>query len=88
MKRKVVILGGAESGVGAAILAKSSGYSVFLSDNGIIPSTYKTQLNRNKIDFEEGYHSDDAVLDADEIVKSPGIPDNVNIVQIFWNYIT
>ena len=80
MKRKVVILGGAESGVGAAILAKSRGYSVLLSDNGIISSSHKTRLKNYKIDFEEGQHTTDVVLNADEIVKSPGIPDSAPLI--------
>jgi UDP-N-acetylmuramoylalanine--D-glutamate ligase len=80
MKEKVVILGGAESGVGAAVLAKTKGFEVFLSDSGIISSSYKNVLNSHAIDFEEGQHSSDIVLAADEIVKSPGIPDDAPLV--------
>ena len=70
----VVILGGAESGVGAAMLAKTRGYTVFLSDNGIISASHKQTLKENDIDYEEGKHS------ANEIVKSPGIPEDAAIV--------
>ncbi len=75
MSQKIVILGAAESGVGAAILAKHKGYNVFVSDAGIIADTFKLQLNQYKIDFEEGGHSGDIILNADEVIKSPGIPE-------------
>ena len=81
MKEKVVILGGGESGVGAALLAKAKGFDTFLSDNGLIGSNYKKTLYESNIDFEEGQHSTDTILAADEIVKSPGIPDSVPLVQ-------
>jgi len=80
MKEKVVILGGAESGVGAAILAKTRNYSVFLSDNGLIISTNKQTLHEHGIDYEEGHHTADIILSADEIVKSPGVPDDTPII--------
>ena len=80
MKKKVVILGGAESGIGAAILAKANDFNVFLSDNGIISSAHKKTLNDYKIEFEEGQHSSEIILSADEIVKSPGIPDKAPLV--------
>ena len=80
MKKKVVILGGAESGVGAAILAKAKGDSVFLSDNGFISSSNKQTLTEHEIDFEEGRHTSDSIYSADEIVKSPGIPDDASII--------
>jgi len=75
MKKKIVILGGAESGIGAAILAKTKGYKVFLSDNKIIASTHKKSLEKYRIKYEEGQHTTEKILEADEIVKSPGIPD-------------
>jgi UDP-N-acetylmuramoylalanine--D-glutamate ligase len=81
MKEKIVILGGGESGVGAAILAKMKGFEVFLSDNGLIPSEKKQTLKKYDIEFEEGGHSTDRVLMADEVVKSPGIPDNASLIQ-------
>lgn len=81
MKEKVVILGGGESGIGAAILAKSQGNSAFLSDNGLIPANNKETLAKHKIDFEEGAHSEDRILEAVEIIKSPGIPDNVPLLE-------
>ena len=80
MKKKVAILGGRESGVGAAILAKSKGFDVFLSDNDFISSKYKKTLREYSINFEEGQHETNTILSADEIVKSPGIPDNTPII--------
>jgi UDP-N-acetylmuramoylalanine--D-glutamate ligase len=88
MKKKIVILGGGESGVGAAILAKRKGYDVFLSDYGIIPGKNKKTLAQNDISFEEGMHSTEIILNATEVVKSPGIPDNAPlIIQIINNKI-
>jgi UDP-N-acetylmuramoylalanine--D-glutamate ligase len=81
MKEKIVILGGGESGVGAAILAKTKDYEVFLSDNGLIPSERKQTLKKYDIDFEEGGHSTEKVLSAGEVVKSPGIPDNAPLIE-------
>ena len=80
MKRKIVILGGGESGVGAAVLAKKKGYDVFLSDSGEIKNNYKNALISNEIKWEENGHSFKEILSADEIIKSPGIPDKVKIV--------
>ena len=76
MKQKIVILGAGESGVGAAILAQQEGHAVFVSDSGVIASNYKLTLKKKGIMFEEEGHSESVVLDADEIIKSPGIPDN------------
>ncbi len=88
MKEKIVILGGGESGVGAAILAKVKGYDVFLSDYGIIPGKNKKTLAQYNIDFEEGTHTPEFILNASEVVKSPGIPDDAPIlVQITNNHI-
>lgn len=79
--KKIAILGGGESGVGAALLAKAKGFKVFLSDKGILSDKYKEILNQNEIPFEEGQHTEEQILDADEVVKSPGIPDKVALVQ-------
>nr|MBP6411743.1 UDP-N-acetylmuramoyl-L-alanine--D-glutamate ligase [Pseudarcicella sp.] len=78
---KIVILGGGESGVGSALLAKAKGFEVFLSDMSLIADKYKQILIKNTIDFEEGTHSEAFVLAADEVIKSPGISDKVEIVQ-------
>ncbi|NNC70604.1 MAG: UDP-N-acetylmuramoyl-L-alanine--D-glutamate ligase, partial [Flavobacteriaceae bacterium] len=74
---KIAVLGGSESGVGTAILAKKNGYEVFVSDNGAIAKKYKEVLLQNVIDFEEGNHTETRIVDADIIMKSPGIPDKV-----------
>ncbi len=81
-KTKIAILGAAESGVGAAILAHQQGYEVFVSDFGIIVDKYKTQLEDYKIEWEEGGHSETKILCCAEVVKSPGIPDKASIVKI------
>jgi UDP-N-acetylmuramoylalanine--D-glutamate ligase len=78
---KLVVLGGGESGVGAALLAKQKGLDVFLSDGGKLKEKYKSVLSHNEIKFEEGGHTRDLILSADEIVKSPGIPDKVELIQ-------
>jgi UDP-N-acetylmuramoylalanine--D-glutamate ligase len=75
MKRKLVILGGGESGVGAALLGKQKGYEVFLSDQGSLKPTYRSTLTQAGIEFEEGQTSLDRLMVADEVVKSPGIPE-------------
>ncbi len=77
----VVVLGAGESGIGAALLAKSKNIDVFVSDLGRIKPNYLSELQQNNIDFEQGKHSEDKILSADVIVKSPGIPDNAPIVQ-------
>ena len=77
---KVVILGGGESGVGAAFLAKKKGFEVFLSDMGMIRDNYKDELTTLGIDFEEGQHTEERILSADWIIKSPGIPKKADIV--------
>ena len=74
MKERIVILGAGESGTGTALLAKAKGFEVFVSDKGQIGEGYKSQLIAAGIDFEEGQHSEDKILNAKEIVKSPGIP--------------
>jgi UDP-N-acetylmuramoylalanine--D-glutamate ligase len=78
--QKLSILGGGESGVGAAVLAKQQGYSVFLSDRSAIKPKYKAMLDAHQIKWEEGKHSEDLILSASVIVKSPGIPDNVELI--------
>ena len=82
MSKHIVILGGGESGVGAALLAKQQGYTVFLSDGGLLKEKYKLELTTAEIDFEEGGHTTDKVLQADEVVKSPGIPEKNDLVKM------
>lgn len=77
---KLVVLGAAESGVGAAILAQKQGYEVFVSDMGNIKPRYKQMLNEHHIAWEEGHHTEAEVLTADEVVKSPGIPETAPMV--------
>ena len=74
-------MGGAESGVGAAVLAKVKGYDVFLSDKGQIKDNYADMLRKWDIPFEQGQHTENLILNADEVVKSPGIPGTVPMVQ-------
>jgi UDP-N-acetylmuramoylalanine--D-glutamate ligase len=81
LKKRIVVLGGGESGVGAAVLAMKKGFDVFLSDSGGIKAKYKEMLKKYKITWEENNHSQDLILSADEVVKSPGIPDKVPIIQ-------
>jgi UDP-N-acetylmuramoylalanine--D-glutamate ligase len=81
MKHKLVILGGGESGVGAALLGKQKGYDVFLSDGGLLKENYKKELIANGIDFEEGQHTEAKILNANEIVKSPGIPEKNEMMK-------
>lgn len=77
---RIVVLGGGESGFGAAFLAKKKGLEVFLSDQGLIRDNYKQLLIENGIEFEEGKHSEEKILNADWIVKSPGIPKKADII--------
>ncbi len=79
--KRIVVLGGAESGVGAAVLAKLKGFDVFLSDSGIIRSKYKEVIEAYNIDFEEGKHTNEKILNASEVIKSPGIPEKAAIVK-------
>ncbi|MBX2947306.1 MAG: UDP-N-acetylmuramoyl-L-alanine--D-glutamate ligase [Cyclobacteriaceae bacterium] len=81
MNERVVILGAGESGTGAALLAKAKGYEVFVSDQGAIKDNYRDDLIRNKIEFEEGKHSEEKVLNATLIIKSPGIPEKAEIIK-------
>jgi len=80
LNNRIAILGGGESGVGAAILAQKKGFSVFLSDLGKIKEKYKTVLSEYKIDFEEEKHSTERILTAELVVKSPGIPDKAPLI--------
>ena len=77
---KLVILGAGESGVGAAILAAKEGYLVFVSDAGKILEKYKSILRERGIEYEEGKHSEERILEADEVMKSPGIPEKSSLV--------
>jgi UDP-N-acetylmuramoylalanine--D-glutamate ligase len=81
MSKRIVILGAGESGVGSAILAKKLGSDVFVSDFGSIKDNYKQRLKIENISFEEGKHTEREILNADEIIKSPGISDNVTIIN-------
>ncbi|WP_116789550.1 UDP-N-acetylmuramoyl-L-alanine--D-glutamate ligase [Flavobacterium psychrotrophum] len=78
---RLVVLGGGESGVGTAILAKKKGYDVFVSDFGKIKNNYKEVLALNKLDWEEEQHTEEKILNADLVMKSPGIPDKSPIVK-------
>ena len=78
---RVVVLGGGESGVGSAVLAKVKGFDVFLSDMGKISEKYTTILNEWEIPFEQGGHTEELILNADEVIKSPGIPSTAAMVQ-------
>tara|TARA_Y100000385_G_scaffold239934_1_gene255551 strand:- start:4079 stop:5410 length:1332 start_codon:yes stop_codon:yes gene_type:complete len=79
--KQLVILGGGESGIGAALLGKLKKYNVFLSDSGKITNNYKDVLINNEIEWEDGGHTESKILTADLVVKSPGIPDHLTIVQ-------
>ena len=78
---RIVVLGGGESGVGAAVLAQKKGYDVFLSDAGVIKDKYRDMLDRYGLSWEDGKHTPELILNADEIIKSPGIPDTAPMMQ-------
>lgn len=80
-QKRIVVLGAGESGAGAAVLAKVKGFDVFVSDMSKIGDKYKELLNRYEIAWEEGAHTETLILNADEVVKSPGIPDKAPIIQ-------
>jgi UDP-N-acetylmuramoylalanine--D-glutamate ligase len=80
VNKKIVVLGAAESGVGTAILAQKQGYDVFVSDFGAISTKYKKELTDRNIRFEEGQHSQEIIFSANEVVKSPGIPEKAPII--------
>lgn len=79
--KRLVILGGGESGVGTALLGKEKGYDVFVSDKGTIKTKYRDVLLNNEIEFEDETHTESKILNADLVMKSPGIPDKVEIVK-------
>lgn len=79
--KRLVVLGGGESGVGTAILAKQKGFDVFVSDKGSIAKRYKKVLLQYAIGFEENQHTENKIFTADVVMKSPGIPDTVNLIQ-------
>lgn len=81
---RLVILGGGESGVGTAILGKKEGYDVFVSDFGKIKQNYKDVLNQYEINWEEEKHTQEAILNADVVMKSPGIPEKAPIVKLLF----
>lgn len=78
--KKIVVLGGGESGYGSAILAKKMGYDVFLSDKGVLGAKYIDALIGAHVDFEQGEHSMERILQADLVIKSPGIPDKADVI--------
>lgn len=80
MTKRIVILGAGESGAGAAVLAKKQGFDTFVSDMSAIKENYKTMLNERGIAWEEGKHTEELILNADEIIKSPGIPNEAPII--------
>ena len=79
--KRIVIMGAGESGAGAAVLAKAKGFDVFVSDMSAIKDKYKKLLNDHNIEWEEGQHTEEKILNADEIIKSPGIPKEAPIVK-------
>jgi UDP-N-acetylmuramoylalanine--D-glutamate ligase len=81
MAERIVILGAGESGTGAALLAKAKGYDVFVSDQAQVKEKYKTELLQNGIQFEEGTHTESKILNANLIIKSPGIPDKAEVIK-------
>lgn len=85
MQKRLVILGGGESGTGTALLAQHHGYDVFLSDRGPLKEVYRDELNAHQIAFEEGGHTEEKILNADVVVKSPGIPDTAPLVVALKN---
>jgi UDP-N-acetylmuramoylalanine--D-glutamate ligase len=80
MKKKIVILGAGESGTGSAVLAKKHGFDVFVSDKGQIKEKYREILDANKIKWEQGEHDEKRILSADEVIKSPGIPESAPVI--------
>jgi UDP-N-acetylmuramoylalanine--D-glutamate ligase len=81
VKKRIVILGAGESGIGTAILAKQQGFEVFVSDGGVIKENYKTDLLHSSIEFEEGFHTEEKIFSADVVMKSPGIPEKNDLVK-------
>jgi UDP-N-acetylmuramoylalanine--D-glutamate ligase len=81
MGKRAIILGAAESGIGAAVLARKQGYEVFISDFGSIKDKYRSELQQRGFEFEEGVHTEEKILNADLVIKSPGIPDKAPIIK-------
>ena len=81
MGKRIVVLGAGESGSGAAILAKEKGFDVFVSDCGTITEPYRALLDQNGVKWEDGKHSEELILNADEVIKSPGIPLTAPLIQ-------
>ena len=81
MAKRIVILGAGESGAGAAVLAKKQGFDTFVSDMSAIKDHYKDMLNKYGIPWEEGKHTENLILNADEVIKSPGIPHEAPMIQ-------
>jgi UDP-N-acetylmuramoylalanine--D-glutamate ligase len=81
VSKKLIILGSGESGIGSALLAKQKGYDVFVSDAGLIKEQYKKELLNNDIEFEEGGHNAERILAANEVMKSPGIPEKNKMIK-------
>ena len=79
--QRLVILGGGESGVGTAILGKKKGYEVFVSDKGAIKDKYRKVLEHFDIEWEDQMHTEEKILNADVVMKSPGIPDKIALIQ-------
>ncbi len=80
MAKRIVILGAGESGAGAAVLAQKKGFDTFVSDMSLIKDKYKNMLNERGIQWEEGHHTEELILNADEIIKSPGIPNDAPLI--------
>ena len=80
--KNIVILGAGESGAGAAVLAKKQGFNVFVSDRGKVADKYRSVLTENGIDWEEGTHTLEKILNATEVIKSPGIPDGIELKKL------
>ena len=78
--KRIVILGAGESGAGAAVLAKVKGFETFVSDMSAIKDKYKELLDSHHIDWEEGRHTEELILNADEVIKSPGIPNDAPLI--------
>lgn len=83
MYKNILVIGGGESGVGAAVLASVKGYNVFVSDSGKIQDKYKEKLDKYSISWEEGQHSYDKFEDIDLVIKSPGVPNTVPLIKYF-----
>ena len=81
MNKRIVVLGAGESGAGAAVLAKVKGFDVFVSDMSLIKDAYKALLNKYEIEWEDGRHIIEKILNADELIKSPGIPDTAPVIR-------